>query len=53
MEPLAGPIIRIKMDVALCYSQTDQAVCFASGKEGQSQTANRLQVLPRAIPTVQ
>ena len=52
LELLADPIDRIKMDVALCCSHTDQAVCFASGTEGQSQTANQLQVLPRAIPTV-
>ena len=33
LEPFVGPIDRIKMDVALCCAQTDQAIGFASGEK--------------------
>ena len=48
LEPFVVPIEFIEMDVALCCAQTDQAVGFERGVEGQSQTVNQLQVLPRS-----
>ena len=51
-KPFVVPIDRIKMNIAIFCAQTDQAVGFECGVEGQSQTVNQLQVLPGAIPTV-
>ena len=52
LEPFVVPIDRIKMNIAIFCAQTDQAVGFECGVEGQSQTVNQLQVLPGAIPTI-
>ena len=52
LKPFVVPIERIKLNIAIVCAQTDHAVGFACGVEGQSQTVNQLQVPPRAIPTV-
>ena len=52
VKPFVGPIDFIEMNGAIFFAQTDQAVGFKCGVEGQSQTVDQLQVLPGAIPTI-